>query len=104
MTLDRCTGHCCRSFPLLQYEKLMADPARHQDGEQIAAMVVLIPESDPPRFTCRNLQPNGDCGVYEARPAMCRDFPYDRRCGVPGCTWASRCGRPDDPPEALQGM
>jgi len=40
----------------------------------------LVTSSDPDhageRFTCRHLQPNGDCGNYEDRPGMCREYPY----------------------------
>lgn len=38
-------------------------------------------------YTCRHLLPNGDCGTYETRPRMCKEFPYGRECEYPGCTW-----------------
>lgn len=34
-------------------------------------------------YTCRHLQLNGDCGIYEDRPAMCRDYPYGQVCEFP---------------------
>lgn len=37
-------------------------------------------------YRCRNLQPNGDCGIYETRPLMCRDYPYGEACRHDGCT------------------
>lgn len=39
-------------------------------------------------YTCRHLQPNGDCGVYEHRPRMCREYPYGNTCEWgDACTW-----------------
>jgi Fe-S-cluster containining protein len=48
-------------------------------------------------FTCKHLQPNGDCGAYLNRPQLCRDFPSYRfgtkhvyrgkNCKIEGCTW-----------------
>ena len=37
-------------------------------------------------YTCRHLQMNGDCGNYEKRPAMCRDYPNGHICGFTDCT------------------
>jgi Fe-S-cluster containining protein len=28
-----------------------------------------------PYYTCRHVQVNGDCGIYEHRPRLCRDYP-----------------------------
>ena len=40
-------------------------------------------------FTCRHLDElTGDCLIYESRPGMCRDYPYSRPCGYPGCSWS----------------
>jgi Fe-S-cluster containining protein len=39
-------------------------------------------------YTCRHLQPNGDCGIYERRPRVCSEYPYrDDRCDQPACEW-----------------
>lgn len=39
------------------------------------------------RFTCRwHDSESGDCTIYSARPAMCRDYPYGNPCQEPGCT------------------
>lgn len=38
-------------------------------------------------YTCVHLQPNGDCGIYDIRPAMCRDYPYGLPCRYLGCTF-----------------
>lgn len=40
------------------------------------------------RYTCANLLPSGDCGIYDSRPSMCRRYPYGRGCDVPGCCWS----------------
>lgn len=124
--MDRCTGHCCKTFPLpvgpaeLRQRarwarrlrlagKLPGRASQHaesptltQDGEAIAAMARPIAFTDRnlitggdrlPQtmhwYTCRNLQANGDCGIYSTRPQMCRGYPYGARCDHPNCTWAA---------------
>lgn len=69
------------------------------DGEMIADMVIPIHWAATERdgrhyfdrafhtYTCRHHLPNGDCGIYERRPRMCADFPYDRPCPIDGCTF-----------------
>src|SRR6185369_5339410 len=44
---------------------------------------------DQPRwwYSCRNLLPSGDCGIYSSRPQMCRAYPYDEGCQYAACTW-----------------
>lgn len=45
-------------------------------------------------YTCVNLGPTGDCGIYERRPRMCREYPYSRPCQYAGCTsTAARAGK-----------
>lgn len=71
----------------------------YQDIEVMADMVIYLghfaldaaaysplfaPEAASHRYTCRHLQANGDCGIYETRPQMCREYPYDRY----PCQWA----------------
>lgn len=64
-----------------------------QDIETITDMVIVVEEKlvDGDRsyfYTCKNLQPNGDCGIYETRPRMCSDYPYGKHpCPYPGCTF-----------------
>lgn len=36
-------------------------------------------------YGCRHVQLNGDCGIYETRPGMCRRFPSGA-CDFDGCT------------------
>lgn len=95
---DRCTGHCCRVFGLPHSPEDLTDPKTNiEDQEVVADMAIPIywvPDMD--RFfsdwtyTCRHLQPNGDCAIYEQRPKMCRDYPYDEPCHHPGCTLKNR--------------
>jgi len=106
---DRCTGHCCRRFPLsASLEEIREDLARVARGEPhrygtprdaafILDMVVPLERSAVPDghvgeprqyYTCRHLLATGDCGVYEQRPLMCSDYPYEGgRCHHPECTW-----------------
>ena len=91
--MSRCTGHCCRDFPLpVTLATLRAEPMRFRDGQQIADMVIELREYTYPdgrqgaRFTCKNLRSNGDCGDYENRPWMCSAYPYGGACLNPECT------------------
>jgi len=99
MSGDRCTGHCCRCFSLpYGPDELATRKARIKDGEQIVAMVRYLGRTVPPGmphqrnesssdhyYTCTNLLANGDCGIYETRPGMCRNFPDDGPCPYPQC-------------------
>jgi Fe-S-cluster containining protein len=38
-------------------------------------------------FTCRHLQTNGDCGIYEKRPDMCSSYPGKYGCHFSECEW-----------------
>jgi Fe-S-cluster containining protein len=37
-------------------------------------------------YTCRHIQMNGDCGIYETRPQMCRTYPNGKLCDFEECT------------------
>lgn len=37
-------------------------------------------------WTCSNFD-GQNCTAYEARPSMCRDYPYGRPCEHADCTW-----------------
>lgn len=107
---DRYHGHCCRSFvvragtdnPLTLAEvhenwrawragdKLDAHGrAALYDIDLVGPMLrPAAPDADgSPRFTCAHLQANGDCGIYEMRPMLCRDYPGAQGCSFDGCTW-----------------
>ncbi|KKK79505.1 hypothetical protein LCGC14_2832790, partial [marine sediment metagenome] len=109
----RCTGHCCREFPLpFGPEKLKEQCRRNGqrnditkapvlDGDVIADMVVyrgfrrwscdniaeeLQAQSEMHFYTCRHFdKESGDCAIYETRPRMCKDYPYRGTCGHSDC-------------------
>ena len=71
-------------------ERWHQDPAssRIKDVEIIAPMVIPIAQSRNGLeyvYSCKNLSPRGDCGIYETRPQMCRDFPTKEGCHFRGC-------------------
>lgn len=111
--MNRCTGHCCKVVGLpWSPEHLRASRVaelafevngvwdlalvRHHDGLQIANMLestgplirhAVTGKEIPPGYwgyRCKNQLPNGDCGIYETRPRMCSEYPYQ---GAP-CEWA----------------
>lgn len=109
--MSRCTGHCCERFTLpYDYDTMQARLADSRletpkepvitDIEIIAPMIIPLGEEhwDPAtgndldgrtihHYTCKNFNKStGDCGIYEKRPQMCRDYPYDRPCHYNGCT------------------
>lgn len=104
----RCTGHCCKRFPLpksLDDIRERAKPdfqptddrKRLEDGEVIAEMLIFLEEgtySSGERcffYTCKYLDPtSGDCLAYDTRPAMCRDYPYGQPCQIKECTAENR--------------
>jgi Fe-S-cluster containining protein len=105
---DRCTGGCCKEFYMQSsLEELKRDYDRHMAGEDhrfdeieiIYPMLICqdeLGDSDGNplgsrsghRYSCKNLLPNGDCGIYENRPHMCRQFPNNKECGRSDCTWS----------------
>lgn len=114
MSDGRCTGHCCRRFPLSQSYAEVKEAAekvkagghdRFQDSVFVADMLVplglqVANGSGEMRefFTCRHLDAStGDCGVYEQRPTLCREHPFYGRsegtCHTPGCTLDHEPGR-----------
>ena len=89
---DRCRGDCCRRLYLPFATRAAIAASDSPDAKTIAEMVIPLedqtraPDGSPslPKhglyFTCKNLQPNGDCGIYETRPEMCRTYPDGYRC------------------------
>lgn len=97
---NRCTGACCKRIWLPYSTRAEIAASGGPDAERIAAMVIPLedqftaPDGEPvsPQrgifLTCRNLQPNGDCSIYESRPSMCREFPNGFRCSCGDlCEW-----------------
>lgn len=91
---SKCPGYCC-SYPVIQCTK--------RDVERLAAYFDVPFEVAERRFTraayrytrilrrkkdehfgriCRFFdQHKRNCGIYHARPAICRAFPAENRCG-----------------------
>lgn len=100
--MNRCTGHCCKAFTLpISPDELKAKAGVYRDGHIIADMAVYLgtgthdlktgefvkqENSGWHVYGCRHLQGNGDCGIYENRPFMCRDYPYGHPCKFENCT------------------
>lgn len=117
LVADRCTGACCEKFALTGIGRTVEEIRaflleRGLDGPTIADMIVPLYPIEPgalapngetvveaPQgggwvFTCRHFT-GGQCGIYERRPAMCREFPYGKPCEHgERCAWnAGRTGR-----------
>ena len=87
---SKCPGYCC-SYPEIEVTK--------RDIARLAEHLGLTEEQAEARFTkgARLLRHQKDtifdsvcvfldretrrCGVYEARPGVCRDYPESKRCG-----------------------
>src|SRR3990167_5464451 len=87
----RCSGHCCKCFSLqhhfsevqADYQRYLSNPKASKIPQVDTIMNMVIPLGmyrGQETFTCKNLQKNGDCGIYETRPQMCRDFPGPSPC------------------------
>lgn len=107
----RCTDGCCRKFVLpftpeeLQEEARLEREERTRFGKDILIVAEMAIPLDRPEFcmdgvtpvddamarrfyTCKNFNTEtNDCGIYETRPRMCRDYPYGDSCRVQGCEW-----------------
>jgi Fe-S-cluster containining protein len=86
----KCPGYCC-SYPVIQVTK--------RDVERLARHFEISPKAAEKRFTKpsapykRVLRRQRDehfgficrffdtCMIYTARPAICREFPGESRCG-----------------------
>ncbi len=89
----RCSGHCCKDFPLPVSIDDLKDPNRTiEDSEKIADMLILLRESEYAdgrkqyRYTCKHLTSGGDCTIHNEKPKMCRDYPYGKPCEHKDCT------------------
>ena len=90
---SKCPAYCC------SYERINVSK---RDINRLARHFEITPEEATQRFTkvregervlrhqkdviygtiCMNLDlKTRRCGVYEARPAVCREYPEKRRCG-----------------------
>lgn len=95
---DRCTGHCCEDFILpFSPSELHTHTDGYRDADLIARMVLYkgkyraanrnFPgEAVAHHYTCRYFDTvTRDCTIYEQRPTMCRDHPYEKPCTFKGC-------------------
>ena len=78
---NHCLGLCCADFTLEEPEI-----TEHQ-----AMLIPLETEfENGHHFSCINWDPETyQCGIYETRPLMCKNFPEEwlsKRCWVEGCT------------------
>jgi Fe-S-cluster containining protein len=104
---DRCSGGCCKEFYLTrslnelkrEYGRFLEGHPAMDDIDIIYPMLIdrdelgdsdgqPIVQHNLHRYECRNLLPNGDCGIYEKRPHMCRSFPNDKPCPNADCSWS----------------
>lgn len=113
----RCTGHCCEHFTMPQSPErlweMYEEWHKQQRGDRllpydndihmIAPMVIHLGEvtHDPidgqpylggkvkHNYTCKHFdKTTRNCGIYEHRPKMCRDYPDGYTCRYEGCTAA----------------
>lgn len=110
---QRCSGHCCERFNLpYSPEEFERKLKEHQSGrinlkdiEIIQPMLVYLGVSDvycngekmnggeTHFYTCKHYSA-GNCGIYDKRPRMCSEFPYEDSytsslkgvCPYPQCT------------------
>lgn len=105
-----CPGHCCVAFYLPTSHDRVEDIREEvRDGEVIADMVIPLSlseanerlerfgadreytsESEGHVYTCRHFDDETRlCTIYERRPEMCRDFPYDAGGCEYGCGYCA---------------
>ena len=85
---DRCTGECCKRFFIWDHEQWAAwlngaPVPKEFEGDRaefdmIVSMIRPIP-GEPRAYTC-SLFDGESCTAYEARPRMCRGYPYGQKC------------------------
>ena len=112
---DRCTGHCCKVFPLpgwtpeqLAESLTNGQAARNHSLNFWAHNAVPLgtfkalprpgekdryPEGPVTVYTCKKFDAvSGNCTDYENRPNTCSEYPYQHYCQVHDC--ASSENRP----------
>ena len=79
---SRCTGSTCCTYTT----EALGTPRSKADFDHMLWQishhgVEIYKDSDGwyllIRGSCEHLQPNGDCGIYEPRPQVCRDYNND---------------------------
>ena len=78
---DHCTAKCCRYFALP-----MEEPTELKDWEYVRWFLLheaatVFKEDDSwyllVHTTCKHLQPDQRCGIYDTRPMICREYSTD---------------------------
>lgn len=91
---SKCPGYCC-SYPVIALDKrdverlanhhgVDYDTARRKFTRAAHGRKYILRRKKDPHFgrICRFFDLKlRRCGVYEARPSVCRSFPGDGRCG-----------------------
>lgn len=101
--LTRCTGECCKAFPIsggisLDELRELCATKNFIDGDVLLDMLIplgvhVVPPGRHPKslplaasenraqhfFTCRHFD-GKNCGIYENRPDMCKRYPYGDPC------------------------
>ncbi len=56
----------------------------------VKMMDLLHPQDKHHYYTCKHFDTEGrNCTIYDDRPSMCREYPYEHRCKYEACTWTS---------------
>jgi len=78
---EYCTAKCCRYFALP-----IETPTNFEEWEYVRWFLLhdrasVFMEDDTwyllVHTTCKHLQPDNRCGIYETRPQICRDYTTD---------------------------
>ena len=91
----KCPAYCC-TYPLIEVSRADVQRLAKHFGVDYATAEERYTKYDAAE-KARSLRHRGDenfgmacqfldpatrrCGVYEARPETCRDYPYGKRCG-----------------------
>ncbi len=116
MTERTCPGGCCAVFGLRSdLDEVRREASQTVDGATLADMLVPLTREegrarherfiggvwrhehlpDIHLFTCRHWDSDTRlCTIYERRPQMCRDFPYEGEC--PNCDYRAPADVGDD--------
>lgn len=105
----KCPGYCC-SYPLIALNKrdverlakfhdLSFDEARKKFTKQAYGSKYVMRRKADPHYgkICRFFDTDERrCTIYKARPAICRSFPGDGRCGYYDFLTFERRAQDDD--------
>jgi Fe-S-cluster containining protein len=68
-------------YPMLIYIGKM-EPSKS------AKLLTVINDEPTHIYTCKHYdRESRKCSIYEFRPRMCQDYPYNRKCNYEACTW-----------------